>query len=400
MLYPLFVHNIGALLYHPANQARQSMGNATMAARRPDQPQEYMRTPQGTQPPPLSHHQSMSTPVGAGVAQPAHSIAPQPTADRPGLDRAQTFPTPPHSATSLTMGMGNAGNSYEYSGGHGGAMHSGQPLSIDTGVHARSVPTTPATTPPNNSHGIQYQTSQPYDPSRQMYSAQGTYAGYPAQQPVPRYGGVQSSPGAIKNEMGPPSRSGTEHDHPDVKHHDSYGAHEVEAEHDGHYTHSASYDARRPMYNYKPNSAPGPMHGDPAHVSPEMNHHHSPHQPGSGRATPRTAHPYTGYATTPQRATHMPQSNLSHVMSNDTRGGAPNGQEAYSAPAPYQPPAYAMNGAPPSNKRMREDDEQDPYGRPISAGGEGLKRQRTDPGIVSSRPISQPHSLKAGGARR
>lgn len=32
LLYPLFVHNIGALLYHPANQARESIGNAAMAA--------------------------------------------------------------------------------------------------------------------------------------------------------------------------------------------------------------------------------------------------------------------------------------------------------------------------------------------------------------------------------
>ena len=400
LLYPLFVHNIGALLYHPTNQARQSIGNAAMAARgRPDQPQEYMRTPQGTQPPALTHHHSMTNPVGASIPQPPHSIAPHPASGRPGLDRAHTFPTPPTSASSLTMGMGNAGSSYEYGGAHATAMQSGQPLSIDTGMNARSVPTTPATTPPGNSQGVQYQTSQPYDSSRQMYSAPSTFGGYPAQQNMHRFTGVQSSPG-VKTEMGPPARAGAENEHHESKAHVAYaGQQDAEGEHEGEYTHtSASYGARRPSYNYKPNPAPGPMHPDPSHVSPEMTH--SPHQNGSGRATPRTTHPYTGYTTTQQRAAQLPSSNLSYGMSGDARGGAPNGQEAYSAPASYQPPHYpSMNGAPPpSNKRMREvDDEQDPYGRPLSAGGDGLKRQRTDPG---ARPISQPHSVKAGPMRR
>ena len=214
-----------------------------------------------------------------------------------------------------------------------------------------------------------------------------------------RFSGVQSSPGSIKNEMGPPARAGAENEHHDSKGHDGYGGQQdAEGEHEGEYTHtSASYGARRPSYNYKPNPAPGPLHADPSHVSPEMTH--SPHQNGSGRATPRTANPYPGY-TTPQRASQLPSSNLSYVMSNDTRAGAPNGPESYSAPA-YQAPQYpSMNGAPPSNKRMREvDDEQDGYGRPISADG-GLKRQRTDPGVVGAHPIAQPHSVKAGGVRR
>ena len=90
-------------------------------------------------------------------------------------------------------------------------------------------------------------------------------------------------------------------------------------------------------------------------------------------------------------------------MGNDTRAGAQNGPETYPAPAGYHgAPQYpSMNGVPQSNKRMREvDDEQDPYGRPMSAGGDGIKRQRTDPGPPAGRPISQPHSVKAGGGRR
>ena len=399
MLYPLFVHNIGALLYHPTNQARQSIGNAAMAARRPDSGQEYMRTPQGSQPPALTHHHSMSNPVGASIPQPPHSIAPHPASGRPGLDRAHTFPTPPTSASSLTMGMGNSGTSYEYSGHNAPApaMHPGQqPLQIDTGMNARTVPTTPASTPPNNTQGIQYQTSQPYD-SRQMYSAPSTYAGY-AQPPSRGYSGVQASPGGpVKHEMGPPARAGAENEHSDGKAHDGYGGHQdAEGEHEGEYTHtSASYGARRPSYSYKPNPAPGPLHSDPSHVSPEMTH--SPHQNGSGRATPRTANPYPGY-TTPQRGAQLPSSNLAYVMSNDARGGAPNGQETYAPQPGYQQQQQypSMNGAPPSNKRMREvDDEQDQFGRPLSAGADGYKKQRTDP---ASRPISQP--VKAGGMRR
>lgn len=400
MLYPLFVHNIGALLYHPANQARGSIGNTAMTPRRPEQQSEYMRTPQGSQAPSLTHHHSMSTPVGASVPQPPHSIAPHPAAGRPGIDRAHTFPTPPTSATSLTMGMGATGSSYEYGAAHGAAMHSGQPLSIDTGMSARSVPTTPATTPPGNSQSIQYQTSQPYDSARQMYSTPSTYGGY-AHPGMNRYGGVQSSPGgSIKTEMGPPARAGAESEHHETKHHDHYASHDAEADHEGEYTHSAGYGARRPSYNYKPNSAPGAMHPDQSHVSPDMNQ--SPHQNGSSGATPRTANPYGAYSAAPPRGGPLPSSNLSYVMSNDTRA-APNGPEAYTTSSAYPTPHYpSMNGPPPpSNKRMREvDDEQDPYGRPITAGGDSLKRQRTDPGVVNARPISQPHSLKAGGVRR
>ena len=50
-LYPLFVHDIGALLYHPSNQTRASVGGATMAAvdrnRRPDsmQTNRYLTGP-------------------------------------------------------------------------------------------------------------------------------------------------------------------------------------------------------------------------------------------------------------------------------------------------------------------------------------------------------------------
>ena len=284
-------------------------------------------------------------------------------------------------------------------------MNSGQPLSIDTGIAARSVPTTPATTPPANAQGMQYQTSQAYDGSRQMYSAPSAYGQYGAQPSMGRYGAVQSSPSGVKNEMGPPARAGAENEHAEHKPQDGYGSQQdADGEHEGEYTHtSASYGAERQSYSYKPNTAPGPVHSDPSQISPEMTH--SPHQngTGSGRATPRTATSYSNGYSTPQRASQLPSSSLNYVMSNDTRAGAQqNGADGY-AQGGYQAQPYpsAMNGgAPPSNKRMREVDEsEDSYSRPISAGGDAsLKRQRTDPGAV--RPISQPHSVKAGGQRR
>lgn len=199
-LYPLFVHDIGALLYHPSNQPR-GVANVAMAAaerRRTEQQQQhqqqqqqqYMRNPQGPQPPSLTHHHSMSNPIGANIPQPPHSIAPHPASGRPGLDRAHTFPTPPTSASSI-MGMGNSGSSYEWGGAPVSTMHNNQPLSIDTGLsNARSVPTTPATTPPGNSMPAsmqQYPTSQAYDSTRQIYTAPSQPSQYDSQPPMPRY---------------------------------------------------------------------------------------------------------------------------------------------------------------------------------------------------------------------
>lgn len=218
-----------------------------------------------------------------------------------------------------------------------------------------------------------------------------------------RYGHVQASPGGIKSEMGPPARAGAENDHADGKPQDGYGGHQdAEGEHEGEYTHSsASYGARRLSYNYKPNHASGPVQPDHSHISPEMTH--SPHQNGAGSsATPRTTNAY-GYSTpTSQRPSQLPSSNLNYVMSNDTRAGAQNGPDP-GYQSGYQPtPQYpAVNGAVNhSNKRMRDDDQEDPYGRPLSASGDSaLKRQRTDPGMAP-RPISQPQSAKVGGMRR
>ncbi|KAF2001323.1 hypothetical protein P154DRAFT_575048 [Amniculicola lignicola CBS 123094] len=398
-LYPLFVHDIGALLYHPSNQSRASVGGAAMATRRPDpmQTQRYLTGPTTSQPPSMHHHHSMSTPIGAGNSQPPHAIQPHPSSGRPSLDRAHTFPTPPTSASSI-MGMTNQGSSYEWSASNVQNIPGNQPLSIDTGLsNTRSVPTTPASTPPGSVQpGMSYPTPQGYDASRQMYSA-------PPSQPPQYHSQPQQMMGYRppvqdgsypKAEMAPPARAG---DPGDVKpaegmlsQNNEQGNHapgEDEGDHDNEneYTHSnATYSSNRSSYPYNANQAQGPIHAEHPHLSPEMTG--SPHQNGSGRATPRTTATNqtqwnSGYPT-PQR--QAPSSNLYSVMDNRaaTNGNAP--PESYQNPgtvAQYPSQAYApTNGVPASAKRGRDEDEQDPYGRPDSVAGDdvdGIKRRKT-----------------------
>jgi protein SOK2 len=349
------------------------------------QTNRYLTGPTTSQPPSLHHHHSMSNPVGAAMSQPPHAIQPHPSSGRPGIDRAHTFPTPPTSASSI-MGMGNQGSSYEsWSGANVPNAQGNQPLSIDTtGINNRgSVPTPPASTPPGSmQQGMAYQTAPGYDNSRPMYSA-------PPSQPPQYNTHSQQMMGYPKTEMAPPARAT---DQGDVKpaegmlpQHDDQGNHTSagdEGENEHEYTHSnAPYNGNRAPYAY---SSGGPPGSHP-HLSPEMTG--SPHQNGSGRATPRTTATdqtqwNSGYPT-PQRQSG-PSSNLYSVMSDTraTNGNAP--------PESYQPPggvpqypnqAYATpNGVNPSGKRGRDDDEQDPYGRPGSVQGDdidGLKRRKT-----------------------
>lgn len=370
-LYPLFVHDIGALLYHPSNQPRPGMGNSSALAavdrRRSDA--RYMAGPQTTQAPPLHHHHSMSNPMSA---QPQHSIAPHPSAGRPGLDRAHTFPTPPTSASS-NFGVGSHGSTYDWN------AQNSQPLSIDTGLsNTRSVPTTPASTPP----GLQpYQTSQAYDASRQVYTAPPIQQ-YPSQYGR-QFGGPLPSSGLPKAEMAPPPRAG-EADPQDAKAQPPHGEEEAEHEPESEYTHtSAQYNGRQGSYSYNPNA------GGVARVSDDVTA--SPHQNGSGRATPRTATApepqwQPGYAA--QAGPQAPASNVYSVM--EPRGA--NGETFTPYPSTY------VNGTLPSTKRVREldDDEVD----------EGLKRQKTlheeggpvgggsSPFNPTNRPRAQPVSQK------
>jgi len=419
LLYPLFVHNIGALLYHPTNQTRT---NAVMAAaERRKQEQNQMRN---TQPPGLPslhqhHHHSMNNSISGGhLPGPQHSLAPHPGVGRPGLDRAHTFPTPPTSASSVMGNMGSSDGSFQW-GPQGtiGSVQGTNPLSIDTGLsNARSMPTTPATTPP----GTQIQSMQQYQQAPQPYdtSRQNMYSAPPSQQnayPQSTSGQQNMAPYSqsnsyIKNEMGPPSAraSGSEAEHHDGKdangmlHHSQgngqvnhgQGEEEADHEHDAEYTHdnSAGYNANRQSYSYNSGSAVGSLPGEHPHLSPEMTG--SPNHPASGRATPRTTttqQPYYtqqgGYNTPPR--VQPPSSNLYNVMSSErgTANGSAGG-DVYASQSdlgnpisngyPSQQPI--LNGAPANNKRGRDDDDD---GRPPSRGPSGvaeidpLKRRKT-----------------------
>ena len=396
LLYPLFVHNIGALLYHPTNSNRT---NAVMAAaeRRKLETKQQQSGMIGTpvsQPPSLHHHHSMNSASTPQMSQPPHSIAPHPGTGRPALDRAHTFPTPPTSASS-GIGMGSSGSSYDWGAQNMNNNSQGaQPLAIDT--HPHSTPNTPATTPPGPQIGSMhpYPNQQTYDSSRPLYSAPVSSQGqYPPQQNV-----QHATNNYMKHEMGPPSgrslASGREGEHIDQKN-DAYahgqgndtsahgtGEEEADHEHDTDYPqdNNAAYNSNRASYGYNAASNLGPLHGEHAQISPEMNGSPS-HQNGSGRITPRNSTGSqsqwtSGYHTPPRAA---PSSNLYNVMS-DTRSSVPNGTttgtETYasgSLQSSYVP--SHVNGSTPSNKRLRDDDADD-QARGDSDDVNGLKRQK------------------------
>ncbi|KFY46565.1 hypothetical protein V495_02382 [Pseudogymnoascus sp. VKM F-4514 (FW-929)] len=380
LLYPLFVHNIGALLYHPSNQTRSH--SVMAAAERRKQEQNQMRNSQA--PPNLPsmqshHHHSMHNSGGGSLPGPQHSQHPG-IGGRPDIQRSHTFPTPPTSASSVMGNMGTSDGSFQWGGQNLNGVQGSNPLAIDTGLsNARSMPTTPATTPPGTSiqNMQQYQqTPQSYDNSRQqMYSAP------PLQQSAyPQSNGAQTNMGRynqtgayIKNEMGPPSgrapgsiSDGGEHHDTKIPngiiHHSqgneqvSHSQPEEEAEHDGgDYAHdnTAAYDANRGSYNYAPGPPVGSITNEHAHISPELTG--SPnHNGGSGHVTPRTA-------TTSQAYYSQHQANEAPPMEAQLMKCQP-----------------LTNGATPSGKRSREDDDdQRPSSRDAGGETDGLKRRRT-----------------------
>ena len=390
-LYPLFVHNIGALLYHPTNQSRT---NAVMAAadrRKLDTSRQQggpVGTP-GSQTPSLHHHHSMNSAVGS---QQPHSIAPHPGAGRPGLDRAHTFPTPPTSASSTTIGLSNSGSSYDWGPqSMPGGVQGGQSMMMDN--HPHSTPATPATTPPNASmQTLQPYQSQPsYDNTRPMYSAAAPQQSQYATQPTYAPKGTPL-PSTYKQDMGPPatrapgSRADSEHgdSKPDVYSQGNdqvgHGSNvEAEHEHDPDYAqnNTGTYAPHRESYT---GYSAHPMHGEQVskiNASPS-------HQNGSSHDTPHSASGTqqqwaTGYHTPPRAP---PSSNLYNPMS-DTRGALSNGTTSadhYSAPIhPYAP--TQQNGVAPSNKRLRDEED---YSRPSSRSDDMDSIKRRKMGIENS----------------
>ncbi|GIC84965.1 KilA-N domain-containing protein [Aspergillus udagawae] len=415
LLYPLFVHNIGGLLYHPTNQTRTNMVVQESQQRRLEGPPSA-RTPQGSQPPGLHHHHSMQTSIPSQMPQPP-TMSSQPGA-RPPLDRAHTFPTPPASASSL-MGLSNQSTSYDWnSQGMTSGVPNTQPLSIDTTLsNTRSMPTTPATTPPgNNLQGMQsYQSQSGYDTSKPYYStAPSSHPHYAPQHSLSQYGQTMPPHSYIKNEMAPPAGRGpggqSETETSDVKPADRYsqsnghvapGAGESGPEHESDYVQhdNSGYGAPRSSYTYTTNTSVGSLAGEHSQLTTDITG--SPQQNGSGRMTPRTSGGpppqwASGYASPRPTAA----SSLYNIVS-DTRGSSNGaGSDNYTV-ASNSAPTYSMSGSLGSGKRGREDDDLDRMGRPDNQGEYESKRRRTNETTVGG-PVGgvlmglQP--MKAGGA--
>lgn len=186
-------------------------------------------------------------------------------------------------------------------------------ITIDTnlGSNARSLPQTPTTAPPvSTMQSMQSMqsyapTTQPYDTSRPAYQTTSqppyqpsTSAPYerrelslaehgqlvPRRDLVPPLARPSGSGGEQQVDTKPPSNGIVQTSQNEPV---SATGQEEEADHDGEYTHdSGAYDANRGSYNY--NIPPvSSLPGDHSHLSSDISG--SPHQAGSGRATPRTA---------------------------------------------------------------------------------------------------------------
>lgn len=175
LLYPLFVHNIGALLYHPTNQAHLGI-SSTAASGLLDQSQEYIRNPQSIQPPALDYSNFMANAYRGNIPQPPHSIVPNTGSARPGLDRSHSLPTPPRSAESISLYT--SGSSNEYAG-----YVPAQAAIWDKG-----------------SNGVA---------SRQPHSAPSSHGGDPLHQSMSPYGGPTQSTTETKKETGRPTSYST-----------------------------------------------------------------------------------------------------------------------------------------------------------------------------------------------
>ncbi|KKA26584.1 hypothetical protein TD95_003965 [Thielaviopsis punctulata] len=330
LLYPLFVHNISALLCHPANQSRANQAMAAHERRK----QEQGLVNQGL---PSIHQPQLALPG----PQPLASHTPM---ARPGLDRAHTFPTPPATAGGVLSSMGSQ-DGFQWGPQQQGTTPS---MPIDSNEH-NGLNFTPATTPPGSAMAPMQAYSQAptvpsYDSRSSMYSA-----------PPPQQSPYQTSPAMtqdrvyqapyVKTDMAPPtSRSGstTGIDHqdksvPGIMANDQTAHvvphHEQEAEHENEYTHDSTYDtSRAPQYNYP---APTPVAAIPeAHIPNEAVA--SPAHGNSGRATPRTAgsqnfYPPASYPPSPRSA--APNAVFSVVNNERTNSGAATPTtEIYSQP--------------------------------------------------------------------
>lgn len=295
------------------------------------------------------------------------------------------------------------------------------PMSIDTNLsNTRSMPATPATTPPGSSMQSMPAyppVSQSYDSSRQQYAAP-LQSPYQTTNPSPQDRSIYGQQANyVKSEMGPPSSrpsvsgpSGEQDQKPSNGYpsqgSEHQGGPEDEAEHEGEYTHDrTSYDNSNTQYNYSAPQLPSLQQEHP-HLSPEMAGS-AGHQGASGRSTPRSAvppqayYPPSGYNTPPRG---QQQSGMYSVSSND-RGPANGnaGNDVYASQPDMNSSmqnGYAtapLNGSSGGMKRGRDDEDE----RPLSGGpGMDMKRRKTLALDSAPGPVYQPAPALAAPTRR
>lgn len=262
-------------------------------------------------------------------------------------------------------------------------VHASQPLSIDTAGgmnNTRSMPTTPATTPPGQTV-----------PQMQPYSGNQPYEGKPnyyATTPSSQTGYAQQSGGRYeyKQEMGPPTAPNTGNNDSSLNEHKSefktefggphHSSESNEPQENG-YMPNGGYPPSRPEYGY---SAPSGH----SQLSPEMT---SPHHNASGRGTPRTMQ--SGQSSWGAEYRTPIQGNNGSMYSSHGDSRAPNG-------AGYPPSAYQ-----PSLKRRRDDDDQDarPVSRETYQTGYDSKRQKMNDPSPFGMPLhaASMQAIKTGG---
>lgn len=411
LLYPLFVHNISALMYHPMNSLRTNAILQAVERKRMEQQPPYgppRRNPAdlilpSSQPPPPLQFSSMQGvgaqyPMGGAVQHQGGSMP------KPEMTRSMSFPTPPNTSDSTYWNQP-------------------QGLAIDT-VNSRSMPNTPATTPPNSSLGQQ----MPQYPA-QNYSEprSATVGGYPQSmqpqlnQSMARFGAPLHQPSSYmdqgRDSMAPPpthqngSRPSSRQNDGEGKdeqggpigevvdeqpvHYQPAPEHETERKEDE-YGHSQGGQSVPSAYNNAPRSAYYPPEHTP-HLSPDLSG--SPSQQGAGTPNSRAyststqpIDPQTG--STPRSATAPQQQWLQSGGYNTSPRGT---DQALSRQPPQralygmdsdrdsQSGGYASQGymSGGSNKRIRElDDETEQDSRPASRESDAaetmnMKRRKT-----------------------
>lgn len=289
-LYPLFVHQIGSLIPQP-----QSARNGAQALTRGK-----------IGPSPMSH---LSHPMVPSLPQHQSMQLPSQLTSRPGLERSHTFPTPPTSASSVI----NSDSQYWSQPGMNNSMsHNSQPLSVDTNNMntARSMPSTPASTPP--AHSLQSMSSFNH---QNLNSAPAQYGS--------QYGQTN---GYLKSEMGPPTRANTlpSTESKDIKqdqfsngvghengHHDQNGAYSQDSHTFGNGSHNSYSFSGVSSVPQMPSMQSEPDHTGSAH-----------HDTATGQITPRTSvshDQWTGYQTPPRTNPNYPGYPSSIINSNNKR---------------------------------------------------------------------------------